>query len=196
MDVGEGVGADYSVVQVICNETGEVAATYRSNRVGAEIAGMDAYMLGKFYNFGLLGIERNGPGLAALVICERGMAGFDMTAPYPNLYYHTFIDRRDPQETRRLGWITNAETKAAMLQRLANSFSAHGLTIYSRSLALEMQGLVWDAERRRFRQNYRTPGSRLSHDDEIMALAIANEMRLHNFSTRFFSGRLQESGRF
>jgi hypothetical protein len=196
MDVGEGVGADYTVIQVICNDTGEVAATYRSNRVGAEIAGLDAYTLGKFYNSGLLGIERNGPGLAALVVCERGLAGFDMTAPYPNLYYHTVTDRRDPEETRRLGWITNTETKAAMLQRLANAFSANALTIYSRNLALEMQGLVWDAEKHRFRQNYRSPGSRLSHDDEIMALAIANEMRLYNFSARFFSCRLQESGLF
>ncbi len=65
MDVGEGVGADYTVIQVICNQTREVVARYRSNRVRAETAGLDAYLLGSYYLFGLLGIERNGPGLAA-----------------------------------------------------------------------------------------------------------------------------------
>ena len=51
MDVGEGVAADYTVIQVICNETGEVAARYRSHRVRAETAGVDAYLLGVVLQF-------------------------------------------------------------------------------------------------------------------------------------------------
>ena len=111
MDVGEGVGADYTVIQVICDKTGEVVAVYRSNRVRAEMAGIDAYLLGAWYNFGLLGIERNGPGLATLAVCERGMADYPQVTGYPNLYYHTFTDRKTLEETRRLGWITNKATK-------------------------------------------------------------------------------------
>ncbi len=37
MDVGEGVGADYTVIQVICNENGEAVARYASNRVRARL---------------------------------------------------------------------------------------------------------------------------------------------------------------
>jgi hypothetical protein len=196
MDVGEGVGADYTVIQVICNETGEVAARYRSHRVRAEMAGVDAYLLGAYYNFGLLGIERNGPGLAALAACERGLSEYPQMTGYPNLYYHTYTDRKVPEETRRLGWITDKITKEAMLSRLALIFEGRGLKIYSRTTLLEMQGFVWDAEKKSFRQNYKPPDSRLAHDDEIMALAIANEMRSHTWESRFIHGRLPRGGEF
>lgn len=196
MDVGEGVAADYTVIQVICNETAEVAARYRSHRVRAETAGVDAYLLGAYYNFGLLGIERNGPGLAALAACERGLSEYPQMTGYPNLYYHTYTDRKIPEETRRLGWITNKTTKEAMLSRLALTFESRGLKIYSRTTLFEMQGFVWDAEKKTFRQNYKSPDSRLTHDDEIMALAIANEMRSHNWENRFIRGRLPGGGEF
>jgi hypothetical protein len=196
MDVGEGVAADYTVIQVICNETGEVAARYRSHRVRAETGGVDAFLLGAYYNFGLLGIERNGPGLAALAACERGLSDYPQMTGYPNLYYHTYTDRKIPEETRRLGWITNKTTKEAMLSRLALAFESRGLKIYSRITLLEMQGFVWDAEKKTFRQNYKAPDSRLAHDDEVMALAIANEMRSHTWENRFIQGRLPLGGEF
>ena len=196
MDVAEGVGADYTIIQVICNDTGEVVAKYASNRVRAESAGIDAYLLGSYYNFGLLGIERNGPGLATLAVCERGTAEYPQIAGYPNLYYHTYTDRKIPEETRRLGWITNRTTKEAMLSRLAQRVETRGLTIFCRNTLLEMQGFVWDAEKKKFHQNYRAPDSTLSHDDEIMALAIANEMRTHVWENRFISGILPKGGEF
>lgn len=196
MDVGEGVGADYTVIQVISDETLEVVASYRSNRVRPENAGVDAFLLGSWYNFGLLGIERNGPGLATLAVCERGMAEYPQITGYPNLYYHTFTDRKVLEETRRLGWITNRITKEAMLSRLARTVESRGLTIYGKTTLLEMQGFVWDAEKKDFRQNYTAPNSNLSHDDEIIALAIANEMRLHTWENRFISQRLPDGGVF
>jgi len=196
MDVGEGVGADFTVIQVLCNETGHVASRYRSNRVRAEHAGVDAYLLGAFYNFGLLGIERNGPGLATLAVCERGLAEYPQITGYPNLYYHTYTDRKIPEETRRLGWITNRSTKEAMLTRLAEALENRVLTVFSKCTLLEMQGFVWDAEKKTFRQNYKTPEARIAHDDEIMALAIANEMRSHHWENRFIKAKLPEGGDF
>lgn len=196
MDVGEGVGGDYTVIQVLCNETGHVAARYRSNRVRAEHAGVDAYLLGVFYNFGLLGIERNGPGLATLAVCERGLAEYPQITGYPNLYYHTYTDRKIPEETRRLGWITNRATKETILTRLAEALENKALTVFSRITLLEMQGFVWDAEKKTFRQNYKAPDARIAHDDEIMALAIANEMRTHHWENRFISATLPEGGDF
>lgn len=196
MDVGEGVAADYTVIQVVCNETGEVAAVYRSNRVRAEMAGVDAYLLGTWYNAGLLGIERNGPGLAALAVCERGLADYPQITGYPNLYYHTFTDRKIPEETRRLGWITNRATKEAMLNRLAQAIEARQLTIFCKTTLLEMQGFVWDAEKKTFKQSYVAADSKLAHDDEIMALAIANEMRTNAWENRFFKGVRLNKGAF
>ncbi len=194
MDVCEGVGADYTVIQVICRETGEVVAMYRSNRVKPEVAGVEACLLAAFYGFGLLGIERNGPGLAALTVCERGVGWFPLDQSYPNLYYHTLTDLRVPRETARLGWLTNAVTKQMMLTRLAESFNKGALTIYSKTTLLCMQGFVWDSERRSFRQTYRAAGEHLAHDDEIMALAIAEEMRRHAISSRFMPPSTADKG--
>ncbi len=196
MDVGEGVGADYTVIQVICNETGEVVARYRSNRVRAELVGVDAYLLGCWYYFGLLGIERNGPGLATLAVCERGLSEYPQMTGYPQLYYHTFTDRKIPEQTRRLGWITDRASKEAMLNRVTRALESRRLTIFSKTTLLEMQGFVWDAEKKTFRQNYKAPGSKLAHDDEIMALAIANEMRTHDWENRFIKGKLPTGGDF
>lgn len=196
MDVGEGVGGDYTVIQVICNETGEVAAKYRSNRIRAETAGVDAYLLATYYNHGLLGIERNGPGLATLAVCERGLADYPQLTGYPNLYYHTLTDRKAPEETRRLGWITDRKSKEAMLNRLARAVEEDELIIYSKEAILEMQGFIWDAETKVFRQNYKAPGSKISHDDEIMALAIANEMRIADWESRFIQGPFSSDSDF
>jgi hypothetical protein len=196
MDVGEGVGADYTVIQVICNQTREVVARYRSNRVKAEAAGLDAYLLGSYYLFGLLGIERNGPGLAVLAVCERGISDYPHMTGYPNLYYHTYTDRKILEETRRLGWLTNRITKEAMLSRLAETIQSRGLTVFAKTTLLEMQGFVWDAEKKTFRQQYRAPDARLTHDDEIMALAIANEMRSHTWENRYITTKLPEGGKF
>jgi hypothetical protein len=196
MDVGEGVGGDYTVIQVLCDKTREVVAKYRSNRVRAESAGLDAYLLGAWYNYGLLAIERNGPGLATLAVCERGMAEYPQLTGYPNLYYHTRMDRRTPEETRRLGWLTDRRSKEAMLNRLARAVEEDDLTIYSRETLLEMQGFVWDAQKKVFRQNYKSPDSNTTHDDDIISLAIANEMSMTHWGGRFIMGPLPEDGDF
>jgi hypothetical protein len=185
MDVGEGVGADYTVMAVLCRETGELVATYRSNRVPPEAAGMDAYLLGALYGYGLLGIERNGPGLASLIVCQRGTSRFPVTHGYPHLYYQNITDQRVPRETQRLGWLTTSISKQAMLAGLAESLRSGSLIIFCASTVLSLQGFVWDAERHCHRQMYKVPGERVAHDDDIMALAIAEEMRAHGMAGRF-----------
>lgn len=185
MDVGEGVGADYTVVAVLRDDTGELVAILRSNRIKPEVAATQAWLLGMYYNTGFLGIERNGPGLAVLSFCERGIAGQPWMKAYPNLYYHSQTDRRFPSETERLGFLTTRESKIEILSKLSDAFQSRSVTIYDRTALHEMQGFVWDAEKRNFRQNYRAPGAQTAHDDIIMALAIANEMRSRRFENRF-----------
>ncbi len=185
MDVGEGVGADYTVVAVIRDDTGHLVAILRSNRIKPEVAATQAWLMGMYYNTGFLGIERNGPGLAVLSFCERGLSDQPWMKTYPGLYYHAPADRRSPAETGRLGFITTRESKIEILSKLSEAFDSGAVTILDKTALHEMQGFVWDADRRNFRQNYREPGSRISHDDIIMALAIANEMRSRRFENRF-----------
>lgn len=83
-----------------------------------------------------------------------------------------------------------------MLSRLARAIESRELRIFSKTTLLEIQGFVWDAEKKSFKQNYTSPESKLAHDDEIIALAIANEMRIHNWESRFIPQRLPEGGDF
>ena len=145
MDVGEGVGQDYTVIQVMDTETGMVVATYRTNRTRPEMAGMDAVSLATFYNYGLLGIERNGPGLATLVACEGGLAQYPWMTGYTNLYYQKRLDTKLPDESERLGWLTTRPVKEAMLSRLGGAIEQEDIRVYDHVTLLELQGLVWDA---------------------------------------------------
>jgi hypothetical protein len=196
MDVGEGVGGDYTVIQVVCDDTGEVVARYRSNRVRPENAAVDARLLGEWYHWGLLGVERNGPGLAVLGVCERGDPHDPGSPPYPNLYYHIVTDRRLLQETTRLGWLTTRASKEAMLGRLARAIEEGELTVFSKTTLMEMRGFVWDAQAGSFVQQWVSPDSRLAHDDEIMALAVANEMRILRPGPRLMHIRPSQEGTF
>lgn len=194
MDVGEGVGQDHTVIQVMDAGDGAVVATYRSNRTRPEMAGMDAVSLATFYNYGLLGIERNGPGLATLVACERGLAQYPWMTGYANLYYQKRLDTKIADESDRLGWLTTRPVKEAMLSRLGEAIEAKEIRVYDYVTLLELQGLVWDPEHRLFRQNYRESGCKLTHDDCVIALAIANEMRRTLLSDRFVSNRFNAAG--
>lgn len=185
MDVSEGVGADYTVIAVMCDDSGELVALLRSNRIKPEFAAVQAWLMGMYYNTGFLGIERNGPGLVTLSVCERGLPEQPWMKTYPNLYYHSYTDRKFPQETERLGFLTTRESKLEIMSRLSEAFENRAITVHDKIALHEMQGFVWDPERRNFRQNYRSPGSKTAHDDIIMALAIANEMRSRRFENRF-----------
>ena len=128
--------------------------------------------------------------------CERGLGTYSWMTGYPNLYYQTRLDKKLPDETERLGWLTTRPVKEAMLSRLAEAIDRRDITVCDRISLLELQGLVWDADNRCFRQNYKRPGEKLTHDDSVIALAIANEMRRAATGNRFLAGRPKTSGDF
>jgi hypothetical protein len=83
-----------------------------------------------------------------------------------------------------------------MLSRLGEAIERREITAFDPVTLLELQGMIWDAENRCFRQNYKAPGATLSHDDGVIALAIANEMRRNATGDRFVSGGSITSGDF
>ena len=59
------------------------------------------------------------------------------------------------------------------------------IKIYSVNLLNQLRGFNWNPETRRYVQTHRDELSELYNDDGIIALAIANEMRLHQFAQRY-----------
>jgi hypothetical protein len=65
-----------------------------------------------------------------------------------------------------------------MLERLAETLMNEDMDIPSMPLLLQLNEFNWDPKRGTWGMGYVDPVSKLANDDSIIALAIANEMRL------------------
>jgi len=189
-DISEGVGRDYTSLAVLkmpedVNEPITMVAKFRSNRINAKAAGRVAEQLGYYYVTALVGIERNGPGHATL--CElRDRA-------YPNLYYQTKFDRRDPEPTERLGWFTGHTPKRMMLQEIKAAVEDEALIIHCRPTLKQMQGLKWDPQKGTHKATAQDEITDRIVDDEIISLAIGLQVLKYAQSGRFFRTITTES---
>lgn len=113
-DTAEGLAhGDAQVLYVINHKTEECAGLYRSQVPPDELA-TDAYKLGKFYNWALLGIEVNKDGLWVNDALEK--------MGYLNLYYRKAFDDITQKVTKYFGWKTTSATRPFALASLKAVF--------------------------------------------------------------------------
>jgi len=113
-DTAEGlISGDYQVLYVINHKTEECDAIYRSHVPPDELA-TEAYKLGKFYNWALLGIEVNKDGLWVNDALEK--------MGYINLYYRKQFDDITKKMTKFFGWKTTSATRPFALAALKAVF--------------------------------------------------------------------------
>jgi hypothetical protein len=113
-DTAEGLAhGDAQVLYVINHKTEECAGLYRSQVPPDELA-TDAYKLGKFYNWALLGIEVNKDGLWVNDALEK--------MGYLNLYYRKAFDDITQKVTKYFGWKTTSATRPFSLASLKAVF--------------------------------------------------------------------------
>ncbi len=188
VDTAEGIGSDYSEIVVLRRNRPMVVAHYRDNKVQPQEFGVKVWLLGAYYYWGLLGVERNTVGQVVLGVLEHGhgdRSKFPNMTRYPHLYYETRADIKSPAESERLGFQTSRKTKGSAIARLAELISDDELIVYSIPLLNQLRGFMWQPETKKFIQRTKDEVSELYNDDGIMALAIANEMRVYQFGQRF-----------
>lgn len=113
-DTAEGLAhGDFQVLYVINQKTEECDAIYRSHVAPDELA-TEAYKLGKFYNFALIGIEVNKDGLWVNDALEK--------MGYINLYYRKVFDDITKKMTKFFGWKTTSATRPFALAALKAIF--------------------------------------------------------------------------
>jgi len=113
-DTAEGLAhGDAQVLYVINHKTEECVGLYRSQVPPDELA-TDAYKLGKFYNWALLGIEVNKDGLWVNDALEK--------MGYLNLYYRKAFDDITQKITKYFGWKTTSATRPFALASLKAVF--------------------------------------------------------------------------
>jgi hypothetical protein len=113
-DTAEGLAhGDAQVLYVINHKTEECVAIYRSQVAPDELA-TEAYKLGKYYNWALVGIEVNKDGLWVNDALEK--------MGYINLYYRKVFDDITQKVTKFFGWKTTSATRPFALAALKAVF--------------------------------------------------------------------------
>ena len=149
---GGGAAGDYACAQVIERASGMQCAELRGHFSPRELAARVA-RLGREYNHALLAVERNNHGHGVLALLESAER-------YENLYLHG----------RQPGWLTTSASRPEMLENFGAVLAEAPHLFSSRRLLAECRTFVRHAD------GYCAAASG-AHDDCILALAIALEVR-------------------
>jgi hypothetical protein len=149
---GGGSEGDYAAIQVVDRWTGLQCAELRERLAPLELARVAA-ALAREYSTGLIAVERNNHGAAVL-------AYLGAVEHYPRLYEHRGVT----------GWLTTAANKPAMVSRIGALLEEANPLFGSRRLLHECRSFV-------SRANGSTGAAQGTHDDCLMAMAVAQAVR-------------------
>jgi len=159
-DVAEGLGGDYSTIEVLNAHTGEQAAEYRSNHIPPDMLGDLLIDIGKMFNNALLVIEVNNHGRSVIDGIKRR---------YANIYRREVFDKVTNETTYQLGWRTTGTTKPMLVDVLEEAIRHEDIRIRSYEAMKELRVFVQTDEQGR--QGFGAEGS--AHDDLVIALGLA-----------------------
>ena len=164
VDTAEGLGhGDYSCVQVIDAKNGQQVAEWHGRIPPDELA-REVYNLGIWYGNALCCVESNNHGLTTITILRQ--------LGYPNLYRKRSLNTSSQRVSQEYGWKTTRTSKPLMIDEL-------GQALKNEELVLHCEYTI--AELRTFVRNERGGMSGSPHDDRVMALALANQMRKYAY---------------
>ncbi len=158
-----GSGEDWFTGKVIDASTGRVAATLRVQRMDEDLYAEQMLCLATDYNRAQIGIEINYSRHPMRVIAQK--YGYD------NLYFRSAVGGIADRQTDEPGFLTTAQTKPLIVSELAEALRADPAMESDRETVRELLTFVR-------KPNGRTEAAEGTHDDLVMALAIANHMAL------------------
>lgn len=155
-----GTGSDFFTAQVLDNTTGEQVAVLRHQYDEDQYA-RQLYCLGRYYNDALIGVETNYSTYPVKLLALMG---------YPRLYVRETPDTFTGSLLDAYGFETTSRTRPVIIARLVAAFRENP-ELFNDPLTLgEMLTFQYNQRRR----PEALPGE---HDDLVMALAIAWEIR-------------------
>ena len=160
-DVSGGVGKDYSVIEIICCETGEQVYEYTNNKIDPESFGELIYQVGKEWGFPYVCIENNNHGILTLAT---------LTKLYPFAKMYSQKPTKDGDPALKYGRATNKRTKPLYIGRLRADLARSEVIVYSTVLNKELSTFVEHEDGSLGAQDG-------CHDDTVIALAMANSCR-------------------
>lgn len=177
VDVGDGLGLDYSVVTIVreptIDEEMEDVAQYVSNRIKPSQLAYVCDALGRFYHD-----EDGVEAMAAIELNNHGAVVQDLLQlhlGYTNFYVWEVVDAAQAEQrfTKRIGWTTTQRTRPILLERFHDSVT--NMDAISDKPDFRVNSAVTRAEMRFF-VTENTLGeaehAKGQHDDAIFSAAI------------------------
>ena len=168
VDTAEGLGhGDYSCIQVLDVSTGDQAAIWHGHIPPDELAA-EVFRVGLWYRDALCCVESNNHGLTTITMLRQ--------LGYPNLFRRRSLNQATSKVSQEFGWKTTRTTKPLMIDDLGMALRGGELLLRDRYTLAEL---------RTYTRNERGSMSGSPHDDRVMALALANQMRQYAFMPEF-----------
>lgn len=156
------INSDYSVLQVLEKETGDLCATLRGKITPTDFA-FDAARLGYFYGgaskAAFLAIEVNKDGITTNRILHTEIF-------YPNLFRRRTVDKTSEETEYKIGFHTNERTRPVILDELARWISEGEFALNDETTILECMTFVRHEDGKYEAQEG-------CNDDTVIALSIA-----------------------
>lgn len=188
-----GCGEDYFTAKVLDNTTGKCVATLRKQRMDEDLFAEQLYCLGKYYNYAYIGIEINYSRYPANHLHKLG---------YENMYSEKYSgDNLPPGVDRRYGFMTTVSSRPVII--------SHLVKVMREGLHLETDRETLKELSTFIKHPYgKSAAASGSHDDLVMASAIAHYMRRFqtsemiiidtgpDFLDRFFANEANQSNQY
>ncbi|OPA08707.1 terminase large subunit domain-containing protein [Bacillus cereus] len=159
VDTASGSGGDYSTISIL-NADGEQVACFYDNKIPVYEFAKLLDIIGKFYNYAFLTVERNSFGTPIL---ERLRKKYE----YMNLYKHKIFNQQLGKKQLQLGYQTTQVTKNIMITDLKEQFELEIILINCDKTLKEMQIFIeTDGKTGNKKGNDK-------HDDCVIAMALA-----------------------
>ena len=168
VDTAEGLEhGDYSCVQVLDVRTGEQCAIWHGH-IPPDTFAHEVFILGLWYRDALCCVESNNHGLTTIVQLRH--------LGYPNLFRKRTLNQATTKVSQEFGWKTTRTTKPLLIDDLGMALRGGELQLFDRYTLAELRTYV---------RSSRGSMSGSPHDDRVMALALANEMRQYAFMPEY-----------
>lgn len=159
VDTASGSGGDYSTISIL-NADGEQVLSFYDNKIPVYEFAKLLDIIGKFYNYAFLTVERNSFGTPIL---ERLRKDYE----YMNLYKHKVFNQQLGKKQLQLGYQTTQVTKNIMITDLKEQFELEVILINCQETLEQMQIFVeTDGKTGNKKGNDK-------HDDCVIAMALA-----------------------
>ena len=155
-----GEGSDYFVGQVLDARTGVQVAKLKQ-QFDADQYTKQMYCLGMYYKWALIGIEANFDSFPIMELQRLG---------YPSQFVRYTQDTYTGKTEKRFGFKTTSLTRPTIISRLVEIVREHCDTISDKGTLEELLTIIRN-------EKGRIEAPEGGHDDEMMSLAIAHEIR-------------------